>query len=69
VVNDAVCFGIFYSKFEKGNLSMAEVDPQAVMHRRFPNWVNICVVGLFILGTGLRLLDLTNPPRDYFPQR
>lgn len=32
-------------------------------------WVYIVVVAIFILGTGLRLLDLTDPPLDYFPQR
>jgi 4-amino-4-deoxy-L-arabinose transferase-like glycosyltransferase len=48
---------------------MSEVNPQAVLHKRFPNWVYICIVAIFLLGTGLRFLDLTDPPLDYFPQR
>jgi Dolichyl-phosphate-mannose-protein mannosyltransferase len=32
-------------------------------------WPLICVVLIFILGTGLRFIDLTDPPLDYFPQR
>lgn len=48
---------------------MAEVNPQVVLHRRLSIWLNICIVGLFVLGTGLRFLDLTDPPLDYFPQR
>ncbi len=32
-------------------------------------WVLITVVLIFILGTGIHLLDLTDPPLDYFPQR
>jgi hypothetical protein len=30
--------------------------------------VYFCIVAIFVLGTGLRLLDLTDPPLDYFPQ-
>ncbi|MFZ2095276.1 MAG: glycosyltransferase family 39 protein [Anaerolineales bacterium] len=39
------------------------------MHRRFSHWPTICIIAIFILGTGLRFLDLTDPPLDYFPQR
>jgi hypothetical protein len=48
---------------------MSEVNPPEVLHKRFPNWVYVCIVAIFILGTGLRLLNLTDPPLDYFPQR
>jgi 4-amino-4-deoxy-L-arabinose transferase-like glycosyltransferase len=48
---------------------MSAANPSAELHKRLPNWVYICVVTIFALGTGLRLLDLTDPPLDYFPQR
>ncbi len=48
---------------------MAELDSQSVENKRIPIWIYICVVAIFILATGLRLLDLTDPPLDYFPQR
>ena len=48
---------------------MSEANPPVELSKRFPNWVYICVAAIFALGTGLRLLDLTDPPLDYFPQR
>jgi hypothetical protein len=48
---------------------MAETLPQQPAQNKVSLWVTICVVAIFILGTGLRLLDLTDPPLDYFPQR
>lgn len=48
---------------------MVEMSPPARNQRRAPFWLYICVVGIFVLGTGLRLIDLTDPPLDYFPQR
>lgn len=48
---------------------MSEANPPAILHKRSLKWVNICIVAIFVLGTGLRLLDLTDPPLDYFPQR
>ncbi len=48
---------------------MSEVHPAVVLRIRIPNWITICVVTIFVLGAGLRLLDLTDPPLDYFPQR
>jgi 4-amino-4-deoxy-L-arabinose transferase-like glycosyltransferase len=48
---------------------MSAANPSAELHKRLPNWVYICIAAIFLLGTGLRLLDLTDPPLDYFPQR
>ncbi len=48
---------------------MSEEHPAAVLRIRIPDWVTLCVVAIFVLGTGLRFLDLTDPPLDYFPQR
>jgi hypothetical protein len=33
------------------------------------NWLTIGLVSLFLLATGVRLIDLTDPPLDFFPQR
>jgi hypothetical protein len=48
---------------------LVELGAQAVENKRIPIWIVICVVAIFVLGTALRLLDLTNPPLDYFPLR
>jgi 4-amino-4-deoxy-L-arabinose transferase-like glycosyltransferase len=48
---------------------MTEANPSVKLHKGFSNWVYICIVAIFVLGTGLRFLDLTDPPLDYFPQR
>jgi 4-amino-4-deoxy-L-arabinose transferase-like glycosyltransferase len=48
---------------------MAEIEIRAGLPKRTSPWVYVCIVAIFILGTGLRLLDLTDPPLDYFPQR
>jgi hypothetical protein len=32
-------------------------------------WLSICIVSIFVLATAVRLLDLTDPPLDFFPQR
>ncbi|PWB50267.1 MAG: hypothetical protein C3F13_17540 [Anaerolineales bacterium] len=48
---------------------MQEENKQQSNNQRTLIWVYICVVSIFILGTGLRLLDLTDPPLDIFPQR
>ncbi len=48
---------------------MAELEIPTVTAKRTPIWIMICVIAVFILGTGLRLVDLTDPPLDYFPQR
>lgn len=39
------------------------------MAGKLSHWITICIVSLFVIGTGLRLIDLTDPPLDYFPQR
>jgi hypothetical protein len=39
------------------------------MPRKFSHWITVCIVTIFALGTGLRLIDLTDPPLDYFPLR
>jgi hypothetical protein len=48
---------------------MAEIELQAASPKRTSVWVYLCIIAIFVLGTGLRLLDLTDPPLDYFPQR
>ncbi len=48
---------------------MTELESQPAAQKRTPIWISICIIAVFILGTGLRLLDLTDPPLDYFPQR
>jgi 4-amino-4-deoxy-L-arabinose transferase-like glycosyltransferase len=48
---------------------MAVDEMQVTPQKSTQVWVTICAVAIFILGTGLRLLDLTDPPLDYFPQR
>lgn len=48
---------------------MAEIALHADLAKRTSIWVYICIIAIFVLGTGLRLLDLTDPPLDYFPQR
>jgi 4-amino-4-deoxy-L-arabinose transferase-like glycosyltransferase len=48
---------------------MAEIELQTDLPKRTSAWVYLCIVAIFVLGTGLRLLDLTDPPLDYFPQR
>jgi 4-amino-4-deoxy-L-arabinose transferase-like glycosyltransferase len=48
---------------------MAEATSQNRFRKRTTIILYICIVGIFTLGTGLRLLDLTDPPLDYFPQR
>ena len=48
---------------------MASAEAQVVQPKQTHPWVYICVIAIFILGTGLRFLDLTDPPLDYFPQR
>jgi 4-amino-4-deoxy-L-arabinose transferase-like glycosyltransferase len=48
---------------------MTKTELVAAIPKRTSVWVFICIVTIFLLGTGLRLLDLTDPPLDYFPQR
>jgi hypothetical protein len=48
---------------------MTELTSPVTVHMRTPIFIYVCVVAIFILGTGLRLVDLTDPPLDYFPQR
>jgi 4-amino-4-deoxy-L-arabinose transferase-like glycosyltransferase len=48
---------------------MTEVESPATQPKRTSAWVYLCIVAIFVLGTGIRLLDLTDPPLDYFPQR
>ncbi len=48
---------------------MVELESPVGTAKRTPIWIMICVIAIFVLGTGLRLLDLTDPPLDYFPQR
>jgi 4-amino-4-deoxy-L-arabinose transferase-like glycosyltransferase len=48
---------------------MTVTETQAVPQKSTQLWITICAVAIFVLGTGLRLLDLTDPPLDYFPQR
>jgi hypothetical protein len=48
---------------------MVEGSQPAVPFRKTPGWVYLCVAMVFIVGTGLRFIDLTDPPLDYFPQR
>jgi len=44
-------------------------NPSTMRSKHVPNWVTACVIAIFVLGTGLRFLDLTDPPLDFFPQR
>jgi 4-amino-4-deoxy-L-arabinose transferase-like glycosyltransferase len=48
---------------------MAGIELQAAQPKRTSAWVYICIIAIFVLGTGLRFIDLTDPPLDYFPQR
>jgi hypothetical protein len=48
---------------------MGENNRTALLDKKIPNWVYVGVVIIFLLGTGLRFIDLTDPPLDYFPQR
>lgn len=48
---------------------MSTANPPTTQSQHVPNWVSACVIAIFILGTGLRFLDLTDPPLDFFPQR
>lgn len=48
---------------------MAESTPPVIPKKGTTNWLYICLVGIFVLGTSLRFIDLTDPPLDYFPQR
>jgi hypothetical protein len=33
------------------------------------SWLLIGLISIFLLATAVRLIDLTDPPLDYFPQR
>ncbi len=48
---------------------MAEEKPQAIKASRISGWVYVTVIFIFILGTGVRFIDLTDLPLDYFPMR
>ena len=48
---------------------MAEIEYKATLPKRTSAWVYLCIVAIFVLGTGLRFIDLTDLPLDYFPQR
>ena len=48
---------------------MGEGNWKAVSINKISSWVYVSVVIIFLLGTGIRFLDLTDPPLDYFPQR
>jgi 4-amino-4-deoxy-L-arabinose transferase-like glycosyltransferase len=48
---------------------MDEVRISPRNQHRVSFWSNLTIITLFIVGTGLRLIDLTDPPLDYFPQR
>jgi 4-amino-4-deoxy-L-arabinose transferase-like glycosyltransferase len=48
---------------------MAEMELQTALPKRTSAWVYICIVAIFVLGTGLRFIDLTDAPLDFFPQR
>jgi hypothetical protein len=48
---------------------MTAVDSQAALPKRTSVWVYVCIVAIFVLGTGLRFVDLTDLPLEYFPQR
>ncbi len=48
---------------------MENVKPRLFTHMQKPNFIYLCIIGIFILGTGLRFVDFTDLPLDYFPQR
>jgi 4-amino-4-deoxy-L-arabinose transferase-like glycosyltransferase len=48
---------------------MTGIKSQEGQSRHTSAWVYICIVAIFILGTGIRFIDLTDLPLDYFPQR
>ncbi len=48
---------------------MVEEKTLAAPQNRVPAWVYAAVIIIFIIGTGLRFIDLTDPPLDYFPLR
>ncbi len=48
---------------------MAVNEVSASPTKRTSPWVYICIIAIFLLGTGLRFIDLTDLPLDYFPQR
>ena len=47
------------------------IEPRTIIagDRHTRNGLLICVVSLFVLATALRILNITNPPLDYFPLR
>ncbi len=48
---------------------MAVNDLQVSITKRTSPWIYICIVIIFLVGTGLRFVDLTDLPLDYFPMR
>jgi 4-amino-4-deoxy-L-arabinose transferase-like glycosyltransferase len=48
---------------------MTGIKSQEGQSKRTSVWVYIFIVAIFILGTGVRFIDLTDLPLDYFPQR
>lgn len=48
---------------------MADSLTHPAPHQSTPFWLVLSVVLIFVLATGLRFVDLTDPPLDYFPQR
>jgi hypothetical protein len=48
---------------------MAKANQPVIPVKKMSGWVYLSVVIVFLIGTGLRFLDLTDPPLDFFPQR